>query len=246
MDPKDPNLEDDDEISLPDEEIDDEGQDAGSIDNEGGDEAQAGQESQDAQGEERLGRRERRIQALRQEAKESNERAARFERELAEERARRQQPQQQGESPQAEEARIALMTTEERLEYKLNKAIQQNTLQMNITRFQAADMADRAAYQSKAAVDPKYKKYAAEVEQVLADSRRQGRDFDRETVLRYVLGGKLLNNNKEPQRQRGQENIRRQMARADSGRGDVSTIRQRSGSGNTLSDLEKRLTGVNI
>jgi hypothetical protein len=235
-------LEDDEDLTLGEE---GEGEDAGSIDNEGGDETEAGQEPEAIQGEERLGRRERRIQALRQEARESNERAARFERELAEERARRQ-PQQQGESPQEESARLNLMTTEERLEYKLNKAIQANTLQMNITRYQAADMADRAAYQSKAAVDSKYKKYEAEVEQVLADSRRAGRDFDRETVLRYVLGGKVLNNNKEPQRQRGQENIRRQTARADSGRGDVSGTRQRTGSGNTLADLEKRLSGVNI
>src|ERR1700722_20175542 len=111
-DPKDPNLEDEDEaLRLDDEE---ESSDAGSVNDEGGGETEAGQESQDAQAQEGLGRREKRIQALRREAQEASDRASRFERELNEERARYRQQPQQGETTEQENARLALMTAEER------------------------------------------------------------------------------------------------------------------------------------
>lgn len=116
-----------------------------------------------------------------------------------------------------------------------------------LTRMQAADAADRASFQAKAAFDPRYKKYADRVEQVLADERRQGRDFPRETVLKFVLGEAVINSKgKSKQQQDASERVRRQQARADSGRSDVSGQRQRQGQGNSLADLEKRLSGVFI
>lgn len=251
MDPNDRDLEDDDEIALPEE---DEGEDAGSLDHEGGDEAEAGQEPEDAEGQEgldepRVGRRERRVQALRREAQEANERAAKFERELNEERQRARQPQQpQTETPEQEANRLALMTVDERVEYRLAKAQRQNELQMNLLRFQHADATDKAAYEAKSAYDPRYKKYQPEVERLLAEERGRGNyGLPRETILFYVLGKKVAENRtREKQRERGRENIRRQQARADSGRGDIPATRQRQGSGNTLADLERRLDGVNI
>jgi len=240
---------DDEEISLPDDEAEGEGSDAGSLDDEGGDDAQAGQELEDAQGQAGLTRRERRIQALRKEAQEAREREALLQRELEAERARnRQPPQPTEESDEAFNAKLALIDNpEQRILARMERSEKRHQRELLITRMQDADAADRAAFQAKAAYEPLAKKYAAEVEQILAEERRQGRDFTRETILDFVIGRAVRTNpNRGKQRTKGQENIRRQQARADSGRSDVSGQRQRQGQGNSLSDLEKRLDGVYI
>jgi hypothetical protein len=245
---------DDEEVKLPD---DEEEGDAGRDDDEGGDEAEAGQEPEDAQAEEgpvdkQPSRQTRRVQELRrvaqeqtERAQEQTERAARFERELAEERARRAQPQFQQESPEQEQARLALMTTEERIEYRLNKAEQRHQREMNVTRFQAADMADRAAYESKAAYEPRFKKYASEVETLLRQERQAGRDFPRETILSFVLGQKVLQGerSREAAAKAGKDRIKAQTTRADSGRSDRAAPRERTGQGDSIRDLERRLEG---
>src|SRR6185437_7832447 len=185
-DPKDPN--DDEEI------LEENAEDAGLDDDEGGDEAETGQKSEDAeteegQVEEPQSRGERRFQKLSTTARESAARAQALEVEVRQLRAEREQReaaarQPKEESPEEEAARLALMTVEERVDYRLEKAERRHQREIAMTRFQAADMADRAAYESKAAANPRYKRYAKEVEDLLASERRAGRDFPRETVLR--------------------------------------------------------------
>lgn len=240
---------DDDEVTLPEDEIDGEGQDAGRLDDEGGDEAETGQELEDAQGQAGLGRREKRIQALRREAQEAREREALLQRELEAERARNRQPAQPTEeSDEAFNAKLALIDDpERRIMARMERSEKRHQREMLLTRMQAADAADRASFQAKAAFDPRYKKFADRVEQVLADERRQGRDFPRETVLKFVLGEAVINSKgKSKQQSEAAERVRRQSARADSGRSDVSGQRQRQGQGNSLADLERRLNGVFI
>lgn len=242
------NLDDEDEIKLP-EDDEQEGSDAGSLDDESGDESEAGQEPEDAQGSTRVaGRASTRIQALRREAQEARERTALLERELEQERSRRQQPQQpQEESDEVFNARVAMLEPEARINARIERSEKRHQRELLITRMAAADAADRAAFQARAAYDPRYKKYGDQVERVLAEERRQGRDFPRDTVLKFVLGEAVLNSKTKPrQQQDGQRRIAQQQARADSGRSDVSTNRQRTGQGNSLADLERRLDGVII
>ena len=241
---------DDEDLKLPEDE--DEGQ-PGQLDDESGDEAETGQESPDAETEEgqvdeerQPSRATKRVQELRRVAQEASERAARVEREIAELRAERSRPQpQQQESPEQEQARLALMTTEERIEYRLNKAEQRHQREMNMTRFQAADMADKAAYESRASVDPRYKKYSKEVEDLLLRERSAGRDFPRETILKFVLGSKVMENQSSRERaaKEGKERINRQTTRPAEGRSDRAAPRERVGQGSTLRDLERRLEG---
>jgi len=246
-DPKDPN--DDEEI------LEENAEDAGLDDDEGGDEAEAGQESEDAsseegQVEEPQSRGERRFQKLSTTAREAAAKAQALEVEVAQLRAERAQREAQAAqpkepTPEEEAAKLALMTVEERVDYRLEKAEKRHQREIALTRFQAADMADRAAYESKAAANPRYKRYAKEVEDLLASERRAGRDFPRETVLRFVLGGKVLDGG--PTRDKaaaaGKERIRGQQARADSGRSDRAAPQRGRGSGDSIEALEKRLAG---
>jgi len=244
----------------PDEEIDeiqDEGEDAGLVDDEGGDEAETGQEPQDAAAQEGQVKEERprsratravleakrvaREEAAKRTALEQELNALRAERER--ERARREV-----ESPEQEAARLALMTVEERVDYKLRKAEEKHTRELAAATFAAADAADKAAFESKGAYDPRYKKYAPDVERLILQERQAGRNFPRETILKFVLGERVLANQAkvDAQRAKGRENIRRQTTQPPGGRSDRAPARTRPGQGNSLADLEARLDGVQI
>lgn len=230
----------------------DEGEDAGLGDDEGGDEAEARAEPEGAEAEEGLarkpGRGERAVLEAKRVARESQAREAALQREVEELRALRQQAQPQGETAEQEQARLSLMTAEERIDYKLAKAKRENEQQINAIRFQAADQSDKASYDAKSSYEPRYKKYAADVEKLLAEERRKGNNWPRETILMFVLGKRVMENKPaaDKQRQQGQARIARQRTQADGGRSDRAASRGRLGSGNTLADLEARLEGVNI
>ena len=223
-DPRDPDYE---EEILPDE-VGDEGSDAGSVDDESGDEAQAGQEPQEFETQERVSRRDQRI---REELRAEREHRARVEAELQllrQEREQRQ-PVQQGETEEQFQYRLSQMDPETRMEARLQRSEQRHNYQLALATFAAADRADKAAFDSRTATssDPLRKKLAGQVEQVLAIERRKGRDFDRETVFNYLVGAtreeRLRSGKPSPAQQRGRENIQRQSTRPSSGgRGDQS------------------------
>lgn len=142
-----------------------------------------------------ISRSSRAIMQAKAAAKAANEKAEAVERELASLRAERQQATQQITERERQE-RLALMTSEERMEFHLQELrAQQEQFQRN-TIAQQADQADRAAYQAKAASDPRYKKYEADVERELQLARSRGLQITREGVLAFVLGHKILTGDK--------------------------------------------------
>jgi hypothetical protein len=257
-DPKRPN----DEIEIPNDELEAEdggesesGGDAGQDDDEGGDEAEGRQDDQAGQGEEgqveepparKPGRAERAVLEAKKAAREAVEAKTALEREIASMRAERAQPKQETEDQ--ERARLQLMTTDERVTYMIEKAAKQNAHQIGLMRFESADRADKASYEAKATYDPRYKRFEADVVEQLAQARRAGLNPDRETVLKYVIGEKVLGAKPkvDKARQDGQKRIARQQATASSGRSDRQTERARGGNSGSLSDLERRLDGVRL
>jgi hypothetical protein len=204
-----------------------------------------GEDPQDPEPPRQLSRSERRIQALNEATRQEKERADRMEREIQELRSGRAQPQQ-NQSMTAEQERQMLdaMTPDERSEYRLNKALNEMRVQNAQTQFQLADQSDKAIFDAKAANDPRYKRYAGEVEQRLADLRKNGQNVAREALLYYVIGEKVVKRNEadiSKQRKRGQENIARQRAPAGNSRGDVGASRTRSGN-----SPASRLEGLEI
>ena len=247
----------DDNDALPqDDEV--EGQDAGLDDDEGGDQtsdesSQEGSDEAEEGLEQRPSRATRAVQAAKQAAREANERAARVEAELQtlrQERQQRQQPQE--ETDEQFNARLSLMTVEERLDAKLQRAERRHQRELAVATFRTADAADRASYDAQAAYDPRFKKYAPQVEQALSQARAQGNwGLDRKTVLAYVIGQTVLANKEKVSqaKQQGQDNIRRQQARTNGGRSDqAAPQRRRSFAADDMSiqALESRLNGVFI
>jgi hypothetical protein len=108
------------------------------------------------------------------------------------------------------------------MDAKLERATRRHQQQLALATFAGADRADKAAYDSQAAVNPLYKKYSQRVEEILAIERRKGRDFDRATVLKFIVGeAAMANQGKTSQaRQQGQQRIQSQQARTTGGRGD--------------------------
>jgi hypothetical protein len=248
---------DDEEIKLPDEE---EGTDAGLDDDEGGDEAEAGQEPEAAEAEEGLedeppqrSRATRAVQEAKRTARESAARAQALEAEVAQLRAERAareaaaaQPKE--ETPEQEAQKLASMTIEERLDYRLAKSEARHAREIGLANFRSADMADRATYEAKASSDPRRKRLANEVEQLLTSERRAGRDFPRDTIYYFLLGQKVEQGGaaRDKAARAGAQRIQRQTARADSGRSDRAAPRRGESDPNSIAALEKRLSGVYI
>src|SRR5208282_3913625 len=123
VDPRDP-----DEIEDDFAQEGDEGTDAGQIDDESGGEA-AGQADQVDQAEERVDRRSRRDDTLREEIRAEREHRARVEAELnilRQEREARQRPQPQEEPEEQFLARIALLDPETRIDAKVDRALRRS------------------------------------------------------------------------------------------------------------------------
>lgn len=142
-----------------------------------------------------LSRASRAVMQAKSEAKAAREKADAIERELASLRAERQQQTQQVSERERQE-RLALMTSEERMEFHLQELRAQQEQFQRQTQAQQADQADRAAYLAKAATDPRYKNYEAEVERELQSARARGLSITREGILAFVLGHKILTGDK--------------------------------------------------
>jgi hypothetical protein len=237
------------------EDLDDEGledEDGGDENAQGG--GQAGgasdEDEQQARGEEgsqgqvrdqprQVSRGENRFQRLSNENAELRRQQQETHRQLEEmrrENQRREAPAQERE-PTREE--MALWTPEQRMDYRLERSERNFSRMMQQTQHQAADLADKTAFDAMCQTNPRYRKYAGEVEQRLATLRSQGQTAPRDAILRYVIGEKVLASNGSPQRQRqrqqGAERVRRQQGSAAAPRSDAGT-----GGRQKLSDAEAR------
>ena len=108
---------------------------------------------------------------------------------------------------------------------ELDRSLKQNREQLALATFAGADRADKTAFDARALSDPRRKRFAARVEEVLQIERRKGRDFDRETVYKFILGEEaeksMSGRSPSQARQAGQQRIASQQARTTGGRGDA-------------------------
>jgi hypothetical protein len=208
----------------------DEGHDAGLIDDESGDDAQTGQEFETDQTQERVDRRSRRDDTLREEVRAAREHAQRVENELRQLQQAREQPRGPREETDEEfQAKIALLDSEQRMDAKLDRALKKSERLNALSNYANADRADKMTYDAKATVNPLYRKHAAAVEATMATARQRGMDINRETALALVIGQSALQNQGKvsPARAAGQARIASQQARTTGGRGDQGRDQQR-------------------
>lgn len=163
------------------------------------------------------------------------------------ERERRQEQQrqwtaQQNLTEQQERERFALMTDAEKNEYRIAKMEQSFRQQTTQASVQMQVMADKIAYDAKAAVHPVYSKYQDQVEREFQSLLQQGKPVEREIILKNILGTRALemaNNGK--QRRQAERRVANQTVGASSGKGDAASARGKAGD-----SPEKRLQGVFI
>ena len=174
-----------------------------------------------------IGRAERAVLAAKRDAREAKEEAERTRRELDE--LRRQQAERR-ENPAEEQARLAAMDPEERLNYRIEKLQSANTQAYRNLEMSFKEQADKASFAVQLAQTPSLKRYEAKVEAIyaehMAQAKRNGTALpDRDTILTWVMGQSLRANAAkavDKGRKTGAANIARQTTRPVSARGDVS------------------------
>ena len=143
-------------------------------------------------------------------------------RELQEFKAQQRQTAQQ-ESPEQVAQRLALMTPEERLEYKLDQAERRNQQTMQSMQFQMQDSGDKSAFVALCASDPVAARYKDRVEAKLTELRSQGQNVNREALLTFLVGQDVRTRGgaaKNKQQKDGQRRTERQSVRPGNSRGD--------------------------
>jgi hypothetical protein len=109
---------------------------------------------------------------------------------------------------------------------------------------QNADMADKTAFHTKAAVDPLYAKWAPEVEGELAKLRLKGDNPQREVLMDFLIGRQMRLNRgskeNKMQAKQGAQRVSSQRTRPANSGSDTQAARRQTTS------LERRLENTPI
>lgn len=186
------------------------------------------------------------IRSLRARAQENDRRAREAERraEEAERRLTRETApaQPRRETPAEYEARLALMTPEQRMETRTNDALRRLEEANAITAFQTMDAVDKSNFDNMIQSSRLHKRFAQDVENELARIRSQGGNVPRQALLYWAVGKALVEKEQrtgDATKNRAQRRVDAATARAVNGRGDVGSARR----GDSRS-LEQRLENV--
>jgi hypothetical protein len=149
------------------------------------------------------------------------------------------------EAAEERQRRLAAMSESQRTDFLLTEQRNQFEARFAQVEFSTKDSADAAAFRSLCATNPQAAKMAADVETELANLRKQGLTSPRETILKYLIGDRIMAGApKARQRQAAAAapGTARNAARPSGGRSDVQTGDRRN-----LSEVEarrKRLEGM--
>jgi translation initiation factor IF-2 len=172
------------------------------LDGDDGDEPEADEE--EAEGEDevearpapRRGGGSATVRAQRRRAQEAEARTAALEREVAELRQIASRPAvDPAAAARAEQewlAQLDMMTPAQAAQAVLERSRRENQQQLNMLHFQTTDRLDKQAYDATARTSKVHQQYRSQVEQVLASERAQGRNPDREIILKYLVGNDVL------------------------------------------------------
>ena len=188
----------------------------------------------------------RQIATLREGRRQQNEELAQLRREIAELRQGRQQPAQQQEDPRVEQERLALMSPEERMEYRVDRSLRYHQQQTSQMVFNLQAQQDKAAWDSRTGNDKLRSKLAADVEREYAACIARGQYLPRENIYTYLVGQRFIANRGKSDK--ATRRVERERVRPFSGRGDVVQERRSSGRGavRTTEDFERRFGNEQI
>ncbi len=181
--------------------LEDEGDDAGGDDAEGdGEEGEEAEEDVIAEPPApRRGGGSQTIREQRRRAQEAETRAATLERELAEARgfqqgitARQADPQAAARAEQEFYASLEMMAPAQAYAELMRRGQAQVGTALQQIEFRANERADKQNYDIAARTSKVHQQYRSQVESTLAAERAQGRNPDREVILKYLVGNDVL------------------------------------------------------
>ncbi len=175
-------------------------------------------------------RGEARFQRLANETKAAREEAAAARRE-AEDLRRQQWQQNSQQSEQQQREMLALMTPDERAEYRIKQFETKQAQERQQDQHRIASLLDKTAFDAKATVNPVYARHKDAVEERFQEQLRQGRPVEREILLKLHLGELALQGAAKSggQRRQAQNRVQSQRVSAGSGKGDAATERGKAG-----------------
>ena len=151
-----------------------------------------------------------------------------------------------GESATQREERRSRMTPEERISEDLRDTEKRVTQQLQGVQLNNWDTSDRALYETKASIDPLYKRWQDRVEQEITKLRERGQvGVAREAVFYYLIGKAMSeqrgSKGNRQQRRQAESNVRRNATRPTDSRSNTQPNRRSGGRG-----PEERLADVPI
>jgi hypothetical protein len=195
----------------------------------------------------RPGRRERQTAELR----ELRERVERQERELQGVRGQQQQPRADN---SAELARVAayerdqlpLLPADQIASYYHNKQLRIVGDALARQEVTLTDRLDKSSWDSACRTSARRERFAAQVEDTLRSERQQGRNPERETIYRYLLGDEIerqAGRRAPGQRQAAARRVRSQATQPGGSRSDVARDRQPAATGQDYEGAMARTRG---
>jgi len=187
------------------------------------------------------GRADRRIQAL-------TERLRERDRQIDDLIRQRTQPAQVtqpvGESEAQRTERRSRLTPEERISEDLRDSEKRVSQQLQGVQFNNWETSDRALYETRASIDPLYKRWQDRVEQEITKLRERGQvGVAREAVFKYLIGSAMLEQRgtkgNRQQRRAAEARVRANTARVGDTRSNTQPNRRGGGR-----SLEERLSDV--
>jgi hypothetical protein len=141
--------------------------------------------------------------------------------------------QPQGENDEQFRARIALLAPHEQMLEMQQRSERRFAGFLQAQQLQQQDQLDRMQFEAKAAVNPRYKRYAAEVETLRTELQQTGQLVPRQVLLEVLIGRKVLANDglgagkgKGQQRQQAQRRVAAATTKPVQARGDVGGNRR--------------------
>ena len=187
------------------------------------------QDKVDAEPAEKQTRGQARFQRLANDAKEAKAEAAR-ERAAADELRRAQAFRQQEQTEAQQREMLALMTPEERAEWRIKNMETRQAQERHQDRMQMASMMDKTAFDAKATVNAVYAKYASEVESRFQEQVRKGAPVEREILLKVILGERALSGaSSSKPRKAAERRVEGARVASGSGKGDSPSNRGKAG-----------------
>jgi hypothetical protein len=184
--------------------------------------------------------RSQRVQALANERRLLAEQNAALTRQLDD---LRRAPPQPVESPQQRADRLALLTPEDRVRTEMREELAAHSQQNQAIIRQLAESTDRTNFNALASRNPLAARLSGDVERMLENMRREGKDSPREVIFTYLVGQRTLANMGKG-KAAAAANRQRQQAQPARARGDVRPGRARQE--NTVEDMERRFGDVPI